>query len=148
MKVILLQKRASLGDLGTIVNVKNGYARNYLIPQSKAIIATKENMEVFEKQRAQLEREAADTLGKAQLRAREFSDQEFTITAKTATEDKLFGSIGIIDICQHIENKGLKINKKEIRMPHGPIHTTGEFEVGLHFHADVDATITIKVEAE
>jgi large subunit ribosomal protein L9 len=148
MKVILLQKRATLGDLGTIVNVKNGYARNYLIPQSKAIIATEKNMAVFEKQRAQLERDAADSLGKAQLRAQEFSDKEFTITAKTATEDKLFGSIGIIDICNHLTEKGLKVDKKEIRMPHGPIHTTGEFEIGLHFHSDVDSKITIKVAAE
>jgi large subunit ribosomal protein L9 len=148
MKVILLEKRASLGELGSIINVKNGYARNYLIPQAKAIVATDANLKIFQDQKEKFEKKEKKILAKAQKRAKEISDKEFLITAKTATEDKLFGSIGIVDIKKHLEREGIKVDKKEIRMPDGPIHNTGEFEVGLHLHADVDISITIKVEAE
>jgi large subunit ribosomal protein L9 len=148
MEVILLQKVENLGNLGDKVKVKPGYGRNYLIPQGKAKAATAANIAEFEKRRAELEKEAVDQLTRAEARKAELAGKRVTINAKAGQEGKLFGSIGTVDIAEAFTNAGLKVERKEVRMPQGPIRVAGEHTVELHLHTDVNVEVTVVVIAE
>ena len=148
MEVILLEKIENLGSLGDIVNVRSGYARNYLVPQQKAKMATAANIADFEERRAELEKIQADSLEKAKARASGLEDMSLTISANAGQEGKLFGSVTGAEIADAIAAAGVQVEKSEIRMPEGPIRMLGEYEVGVHLHADVDATVKVIVEAE
>lgn len=148
MKVILLEKIHNLGDLGATVNVKAGYARNYLIPYEKAIPATKENLAKFESRRVELEKLAQEQLTLAEKRALAFKDLVLTITVRAMEEGKLFGSVGIREIIDAFKAKGITVEKKEINLPVGLIHTVGEYEIGVMLHSDIHLKVKIIVEAE
>ncbi|WJW74788.1 50S ribosomal protein L9 [Thiohalobacter sp. IOR34] len=148
MDVILLEKVANLGELGDRVKVKPGYGRNYLIPKGKATPATPENLARFEERRAELEKAAAEALAAAEARAEGLQDLEVTITAKAGEEGKLFGSIGTGDIARAVTAAGQAVERQEVRLPEGPFRTTGEFDVQIHLHSDVDAVIKLIIVAE
>ncbi len=148
MEVILLKKVENLGSLGSVVNVRPGYGRNYLIPTGRAKMATKTNIAEFEQRRAELEQAANDALAAAQARRDQLQDQVFTIKAKTGGEGKLFGSVSSIEIVEAIQAAGIAVERREVRMPMGHFRLVGEYEVGLHLHTDVDATIKVVVEGE
>ncbi len=148
MNVILLDKVENLGDIGDLVTVKSGYGRNYLLPSGKASLATQANIKEFDARRAELEKQAAEELASAKARAELVQGMELVIPANVGAEGKLFGSIGPIDITDACEKVGVEIARSEVRMPEGPIHEVGDFTVGLHFHSDVNAEITVKVVAE
>ncbi|MDH5433796.1 MAG: 50S ribosomal protein L9 [Gammaproteobacteria bacterium] len=148
MQVILLEKIRNLGELGDKVTVANGYGRNFLLPKGKAAPATKENVEKFEAQRAELEKKAAEDFANAQARAEKFADLTVTIEANAGDEGKLFGSIGTKDIADAATAAGAELNKQEVRLPTGVIRTTGEFEIDVHLHTDVDATLKLVVVAQ
>jgi large subunit ribosomal protein L9 len=148
MEVILLQKVENLGNLGDKVKVRAGYGRNYLIPQGKAKPATAANVAEFEKRRAELEKHAADALISAQARKRELEGKTISITAKAGGEGKLFGSVGTLDIAEALTQAGVRVERKEVRLPQGPIRTAGEHKVELHLHTDVNVEITVTVIAE
>ncbi|RMG31510.1 MAG: 50S ribosomal protein L9 [Gammaproteobacteria bacterium] len=148
MEVILLEKVANLGDLGDRVKVKPGYGRNYLIPQGKAAPATPENIRRFEAQRAELERAQAEALAKAQARKEALEGQVITIPVKAGEEGRMFGSVGVADIARALTEAGHEVSRHEVRLPEGPFRTLGEFEVTLHLHTDVDATVKVHIVAE
>ena len=148
MEIILLKKVENLGTLGNVVNVRPGYARNFLIPQGKAKMATKTNIAEFETRRAELEAEAADILAAAQARKAQLDDMVITIQAKAGNEGKLFGSVSNHEIADAINAAGVKLERREIRMPEGALRHLGEFEVGVHLHSEVDATVKVVIEAE
>jgi len=148
MQIILLEKIQNLGDLGEKVNVKAGFGRNYLIPSGKAIPATETNTAQFEARRAELEKAAAEKHATAQIRADKLAECSITITRKASDEGKLFGSVSNIDVADAITAAGVEVSKADVRMPDGAIRATGEFEISLHFHTDVDAKLTITVAAE
>ena len=149
MEVILLEKLGKLGNIGDIANVKAGYGRNYLIPQGKALYATKANLEEFETRRADLEAAAANKMEKAQIRANKLAEiASVTITANAGDEGKLFGSVGTREIEEAVNNAGGEISKSEINMPEGAIRNVGEFTVEIQLHTDVTQSITVIVEAE
>lgn len=148
MEVILLEKNRNLGDLGDKVNVKAGYARNYLIPYNKAVPATGTNLEEFEARRAELEKLAADSLSTATSRMEKLAELEVTIAAKAGDEGKLFGSIGPRDIAEAVGSAGVDIEKKEVRMPTGPIRQTGEYDVAVQLHTDVTGTVKVVIVEE
>src|SRR5690606_13477267 len=148
MEVILLQKVDNLGGLGDKVKVRAGFGRNYLIPQGLAKPATPENVAEFEARRAELEKAAADALAAAEARKEKLEGLEVSITSKSGGEGKLFGSIGTVDIADAVTAMGHELERREVRMPEGPIRTTGEHEVELHLHADVNATIKVIVVGE
>lgn len=145
MKVILLEKIARLGNLGDQVTVKSGFGRNYLIPQGKATPATAENVAKFEARRAELEKAAAELLAVAQAKAETVEGKRLIIEAKQGGEGRLFGSVTPIDIIEKAKEDGMDIERNEIRMPTGPIRSTGEFIIPLHFHADVESEIIVEV---
>jgi large subunit ribosomal protein L9 len=148
MDVILMEKVDNLGDLGEKVSVKSGFARNYLVPSGKAKFATAANLAEFEARRAELEKLAADALAEAQERKAKADGLKVTIMGKAGNEGKLFGSIGPREVAEAITAAGLEVEKKEIRMPEGPIRTIGMYDIDLHFHTDVDVTLSITVDAE
>ncbi|WP_456407257.1 50S ribosomal protein L9 [Thiolapillus sp.] len=149
MEVILLDKVSGLGDLGDKVAVKPGYGRNFLIPSGKAIPATKANLVEFEKRRAELEKESAEKLAVAESRKAAVEGLEaVTISHKAGEEGKLFGSVGTVDISRACGEAGVSIEKNEIRLPEGPMRTTGEFDVVLHLHPDVNANLKVIIIAE
>jgi large subunit ribosomal protein L9 len=149
MEVILLDKIAKLGGLGDKVSVKSGYARNYLLPKGKAVFASKENVERFEARRADLEKQLAEVLATAQARAEQLvALTEVTIASKAGEEGKLFGSIGTRDIADAITEAGVEVTKAEVRLPLGTIRETGEFDIAIHLHNDVDTEIKLVVIAE
>jgi len=149
MQVILLDKIAKLGGLGDLVSVKSGYARNYLMPQKKAVFASKENVAKFEERRAELEAGLAEKLVAAQTRGEALNALSNVVIASTAgDEGKLFGSIGTRDISDAVTAAGVAIVKSEVRLPEGALRHTGEFEIVVHLHAEVDATVTIEIVAE
>ena len=149
MEVILLDKIAKLGGLGDKVTVKSGYARNFLLPKGKAVFASKANVEHFEARRADLEKNLAEQLTAAQARAAKLTElAEVTISSKAGEEGKLFGSIGTRDIADAISEAGVEVVKAEVRLPLGSIRETGEFDIVIHVHNDVDATIKVVVIAE
>lgn len=148
MQVILLDKIARLGGLGDTVEVKSGFARNYLIPQGKAVMATKANVEMFEARRAELEAKLADVLAAAQARAAQVEALEaVVIESKSGDEGKLFGSIGTRDVADVITAAGVAVAKSEVRMPEGALRYTGEYEIAVQLHADVKTTVKIQVVA-
>lgn len=148
MEVILLEKVENLGNLGDRVNVRPGYGRNYLVPHGKAKPATAENVRFFEEQRAELESRAAEALSEAQKRAEALAGLTVTIGAKAGDEGKLFGSVGTQDIADAVTAAGVTIERHEVRLPEGPIRLTGEYEVELHLHTDVNASVNVVVAAE
>jgi large subunit ribosomal protein L9 len=148
MEVILLEKIANLGSLGDKVSIKNGYARNYLIPQGKAVVATAKKIAEFEVRRAELEKAAAEKLATAQKRAEALSKLNITIAHKAGDEGRLFGSVGTHAIADAIVKAGVTVEKQEIRLPHGTIRHLGDFDVDIHLHTDVNAKIAIKITAE
>ncbi|EJD6048162.1 50S ribosomal protein L9 [Providencia rettgeri] len=149
MQVILLDKVANLGSLGDQVNVKSGYARNFLVPQGKAVPATKKNVEFFEARRAELEAKLADVLAAAQARAAAVTALgSVTLASKAGDEGKLFGSIGTRDIADAITAAGVQIAKSEVRLPNGVLRTTGDHEVHFQLHSDVFAELNVIIVAE
>ncbi len=147
MQVILLDKVENLGGLGDLVEVKPGYARNYLVPGRLAKMATKTNIEAFEASRAELEKEAAAKLALAQARADKLEGLVVTIASKAGTEGKLFGSIGLADIAAAVVEAGVEIEKREVRLPEGSLRNVGEFDINLHLHSDVDTVVKVVIEA-
>jgi large subunit ribosomal protein L9 len=145
MEIILLEKIDNVGSIGDRVKVKSGYARNYLIPQGKATLATAENIAKFEQIRVDLEKKAAGELAAAQARAAQLEGIELRMTAQSGSEGKLFGSIGTIDIAEAIEKLGVEIERSEVRMPDGPLRVVGEHAVELHLHTDVNVEIKVIV---
>ena len=149
MQVILLDKIAHLGKVGDQVNVKSGFARNYLIPQGKAVMATKANIEHFEARRAELEEKAAQALAAAVDRAARLEALgSVTIASKAGDEGRLFGSIGTRDIADAITAKGVEVAKSEVRLPNGVIRTLGEHEVTFQFHGEVFSHLNVVIVAE
>ncbi|NOH99079.1 50S ribosomal protein L9 [Vibrio sp. 99-70-13A1] len=148
MQVILLDKIGNLGGLGDQVNVKSGYARNFLIPQGKVVMATKENVAMFETRRAELEAKVAEQLAAAEARAETVNTLEgVTIASKAGDEGKLFGSIGTRDIADAITAAGVAVVKSEVRLPEGALRNIGEFEVSIQLHSEVFATAKITIVA-
>lgn len=148
MEVILLEKIHNLGKLGDKVRVRPGFGRNYLIPLKKAVPATADNIAKFEAQRAELEKAHQDVLTAAESRAAALADLEVTIPAKSGAEGRLYGSVGTGEIADAISALGQPVEKREVRMPNGPIRTLGRHSVDVHLHADVNATITVVVVSE
>jgi len=148
MNVILLDKVENLGEIGDMVNVKPGYGRNYLLPQGKAALATKQNIAEVESRRAELEKAAAAELASAKARADLLNGMDLVIPANVGTEGKLFGSVGPIDVADAFEKVGVEVARAEVRMPDGPIHEVGDFTIGLHLHSDVNVDINLKVVPE
>ncbi|GHA01675.1 50S ribosomal protein L9 [Arenicella chitinivorans] len=148
MQVILLEKIVNLGNLGDMVTVKPGYARNYLVPQGLATVATAENIKLFEERRLELEKASADKLQAAQGRAKELEGQSVEIAGRASDEGKLFGSVGVIEIADAFSAKGLDLNKSEIQLPEGPIKTVGEYEVAVSVHPEVHFEVTVVVVPE
>lgn len=147
MNVILLDNVEKLGNIGDLVKVKPGYGRNYLIPQGKAALATPQNIKEIAARRASLEKAAGDELAAAKTRASAISGMELIISANAGSEDKLFGSVGPIDIVEAFKLVQVEIERSEIRMPDGPIHELGEFEIGVHLHSEVNAEVKVRVVA-
>ncbi|QLE86917.1 MULTISPECIES: 50S ribosomal protein L9 [Shewanella] len=149
MNVILLDKIANLGSLGDQVSVKAGYARNYLLPQGKAVVANAANTEVFEARRAELEAKLAADLAAANERAEKINALEaIVIASKAGDEGKLFGSIGNRDVADAVTAAGVELAKSEVRLPLGALRTTGEYEVEVQVHTEVKAVVKISVVAE
>jgi len=148
MQVILLEKSRNLGNLGDKVNVKAGYARNYLIPFNKAVPATGANLEEFESRRVELEKQAAASLLEAEARMEKLVALEVTIASKAGDEGKLFGSIGPRDVSDAVTAAGVSIEKHEVRMPTGPLRQTGEYDITVQVHTDVTGTVKIVVVEE
>ncbi|MGB0495840.1 MAG: 50S ribosomal protein L9 [Kangiellaceae bacterium] len=148
MQVILLEKIRNLGELGDSVAVANGYGRNFLLPQGKAVPATKANTEKFEAQRAELEKKAAEVLSAAQARADKIAELSVKIEAHSGDEGKLFGSVGTKDIADAVVAAGVEVEKNEVRLPNGALRNTGEYEVEIHLHSDVNATLKLEVVAQ
>jgi len=145
MQVILLEKVRNLGNLGDCVNVKPGYGRNFLIPQNKAVFATANNLAMFETRRAELEKNAALALAKAQEKATKFNDITIEIAAQASDEGKLYGSVGIIEICDALKTKGLEVTKREVQMPTGPIYSIGNYVIDIILHSDVTANLQVTI---
>jgi large subunit ribosomal protein L9 len=148
MEIILLEKIANLGALGDRVRVKPGYARNFLIPRGKATEATATNLARFEARRAELERIAAEALAKAKARAEQLAELIVTLSVKTGSEGRLFGSVGPADIASAVSAAGIELQKQEVRLPTGSIRQIGEYDVDLHLHGEVRTQIRVNVIAE
>ncbi len=148
MQIILMEKIANLGQLGDVVKVKDGFARNFLIPQGKAKRATEANLKEFEARRAELERQSAELLAAAQAKAEKLEGLTVQIVQKAGVDGKLFGSVTNADIAEALKKLEFLIERAMIRMPEGPLKTIGDFPVTLGLHTDVQATITVAVLAE
>lgn len=148
MQVILLEAVENLGRLGDTVKVKSGYARNFLLPQGKAIPATKQNLAEVEARRAELERQEAEHLTQAKARAETLDGRRLTVVRKAGEEGKLFGSVGPIDIADALNADGVEVERHEVRIPVDSIRQVGEYPILIHLHAEVEASITLNVEAE
>lgn len=146
MQVILLETIKNLGDLGSVVDVRPGHGRNFLIPQGKALPATRENLAEVEQRRAELEKQAAEQLAAAQERAEKLNEASVSVARKAGDEGKLFGSVGTKDIADAItEQTGVEVEKAEVKLPLGTIRQTGEFELDLVLHPDVTVSIKLAV---
>jgi large subunit ribosomal protein L9 len=148
MQVILMEKIANLGQLGDVVKVREGYARNYLIPQGKAKRATKENLAEFEQRRSELERVQNEQLAHAQEQAARIDGLMLQITQKAGVDGKLFGSVTNADIAEALKSQGLDVPKAAIRMPQGPLKNVGDHAVKVALHTDVVVGVTVSVLAE
>ncbi len=148
MKVILLENVKKLGDVGSIVNVKPGFARNFLIPQKKAAMATKANVTYFEKRADELKKQAEERLSLAKARGEKLAAlATVTISAQASEEGRLFGSIGPREIAMAVTEAGVELSKKEVTLPEGPLRDVGEHLVALPLDGDVTAKITVHVVA-
>ncbi len=147
MEIILLEKINNLGVLGDRIKVKPGYARNYLIPKGKATTATVANISRFEARRAELERVAAEQLAWAKERAEQLAELIVTLSVKTGSEGRLFGSVGAADIANAVSAAGIELQKNEVRLS-GPIRQIGEYDVNVHLHNEVKSQIRVNVIAE
>lgn len=148
MNVILLEDITNVGKLGDTIAVKAGFARNYLLPQGKAVTATTDNIAVFEARRAELEQKAAEKLSEAQQRANSLTDIVLNIATRASDEGKLFGSLGPREIADELAKIGKSIEKSEVQMPSGPIRTVGEYTVDIYLHTDVTIHVNVVVTAQ
>jgi large subunit ribosomal protein L9 len=148
MQVILLERVANLGSLGEVVKVKDGFARNYLIPHGKAKRATPENLAMFESRRAELERTQADALAAAQARATQLEGLAIQIAQKAGVDGRLFGSVTNFDIVEALAKQNIEVERAQVRMPQGPLKQVGDFPIPIALHTDVIATITVSVLGE
>ena len=148
MQIILLEKITNLGQLGDVVKVKDGYARNFLIPTGKAKRATEANLKAFEARRAELERESAERLAAAQAVGERLEGLTVQVTQKAGVDGKLFGSVTNADIAEALKRLDFTIERSMVRMPDGPLKTIGDFPVVVGLHTDVQATITVSVLGE
>ncbi|MFV2061792.1 MAG: 50S ribosomal protein L9 [Gammaproteobacteria bacterium] len=149
MDVILLEKVTNLGNLGEKVSVRPGYGRNFLMPYGKAVPATKENLEKFEAQRAELEKTANEKLTAANTRSEQIQALGvISIVHKAGEEGKLFGSVSPAEIASIITEKGVALEKREITMPEGPIRVVGDYSIGILLHSDVSISVSVNVTAE
>ena len=148
MQIILMEKVASLGQLGDVVNVKNGYARNFLIPQGKAKRATDASIAEFETKRVELEKEQAKLLADSQAYAAKFDSLMIQISQKTGVDGKLFGSVTSADIVDALKAQGFEVDKTMIRMPDGPLKQVGDHPLTIVLHSDVSVNITVSVLGE
>jgi len=148
MQVILMEKVVNLGSLGDVVKVKDGYARNFLIPQGKAKRATDANRKIFEEKRAELERIQAEAVAAAQAQAEKLEGLMVQITRKTGVDGRLFGSVSAHDVLEALEAQGFTVEKGAVRMPEGPLKMIGDAPVQIALHTDVTATITVSVLGE
>jgi large subunit ribosomal protein L9 len=148
MQVILMEKVANLGNLGDVVKVKDGFARNFLIPQGKAKRATAENLKHFEARRAELERAQNEALAKAQERAAKLEGLKLQIAQKAGVDGRLFGSVTNYDIVEALEKQGHEVERSQVRMPQGPLKQVGETPIEVVLHTDVTVTITVAVVGE
>ncbi|MDN4036258.1 50S ribosomal protein L9 [Massilia sp. YIM B02443] len=148
MQVILLEKVINVGNLGDVVKVKDGYARNFLIPQKMARRATASAVAEFEAKRAELEKAAAEKLAAAQAQGDKLSGMTVTIAQKAGVDGRLFGSVTNFDIAEALSKQGFPVEKSAVRLPTGPLKTTGEFPISVALHTDVVSEITIAVVGE
>ena len=148
MQVILLEKVSNLGNLGDVVKVKDGYARNFLIPTRLARRATEAAIKEFEAKRAELEKIAADKLAAAQALGEQLAGKSLRIAQKAGVDGRLFGSVTNPDVAEGLEKMGLKVSKAQVRMPNGPLKTVGEHTVSVAPHGDVVVEITVQVVAQ
>ena len=148
MQVILLEKIVNLGGLGDVVKVRDGFARNYLIPHGKAKRATPANVAEFERRRVELEQAQADALAKAQEKAAKLDGLMVQITQKAGVDGKLFGSVTNVDVSEALKLQGFEVPKAAIRMPQGPLKTVGDHPLKIALHADVVVTVTVSVLGE
>jgi large subunit ribosomal protein L9 len=149
MQVILMEKVVNLGGLGDVVKVKDGFARNFLIPQGKAKRATQANLKEFENRRADLEKKANEQLTGAQEKGSKLEGTKIDIAQKAGVDGRLFGSVTNADIAEALtKTTGVQVKKAEIRMPQGPLKHVGEFPIVVALHSDVLANITVHVVAE
>ena len=148
MQVILMEKVANLGNLGDVVKVKDGFARNFLIPQGKAKRATDANLKAFESRRAELEKAQAEQLAKAQEQAGKLEGFMLQVTQKAGPDGRLFGSVTNYDIVEALEKQGHKVERSQVRMPQGPLKQVGDYPIQVALHTDVTATIKVSVLGE
>ena len=148
MQVILLERVINLGQLGDVVKVKEGYARNFLIPQGKARRATETAIKEFEARRADLEKAQADRLSAAQAEGEKLNGTTVRITAKAGVDGRLFGSVTNFDISEALTKQGFQVNKAQIRMPQGPLKAVGEHSISVALHTDVVAEVKVTVVGE
>ena len=148
MQIILLEKVINVGDLGEVVKVKQGYARNYLIPQGKAKRATPENIKMLEEKRTELEKVAAQRLATAQEQAAKIEGVQLRIAQKAGVDGRLFGSVTNVDIVEALKVQGVEVEKSMIRMPSGPLKQVGEYPVTVVLHTDVTAHINVAVQPD
>ncbi len=148
MEVILFEKIDRLGSIGDLVNVKAGFARNFLLPQGKAKMATEANKAEIETRRAEFEKLATEALAVAEKRREQIEALTIEIAAKSGAEGKLFGSIGNIDVAAALTEAGVDVEKREVRLPEGPIRQAGEYEITLHLHSEVDAVAKVTIIGE
>ena len=148
MQVILMEKVGNLGDLGDVVKVKDGYARNFLIPQGKAKRATDANLKAFESRRGELEKAQQQQLAKAQERGGKLEGFMLQITQKAGVDGRLFGSVTNYDIVEALQKQGHEVERAQIRMPQGPLKQVGDYPIQIALHTDVAITITVSVLGE
>ena len=148
MQVILMEKVANLGELGDVVKVKDGFARNFLIPHGKAQRATPENLKAFESRRADLEKAQAEVLAKAQERGAKLDGLTIQISQKAGPDGRLFGSVTNYDIVEALKKEGHEVERANIRMPQGPLKQVGEYPLQIALHTDVTVTVKVSVLGE
>ena len=148
MQVILMEKVANLGELGDVVKVKDGYARNFLIPHGKAKRATEANLKAFESRRAELEKVQAEALAKAQERGAKLDGLTLQITQKAGVDGRLFGSVSNYDIVESLKAQGFEVERAQVRMPTGPLKQVGDYHIQIALHTDVIVTVNISVLGE
>ena len=148
MQVILMEKLANLGDLGEVVKVKDGYARNYLIPHGKAKRATEANIKAFEARRVELEKAQADALGRAQERGAKLDGLTVQIAQKAGVDGRLFGSVTNYDIVEALTKQGHEVERSQVRMPDGPLKQVGDYKLQIALHPDVIVAVNVAVLGE